>query len=165
MSTTEPEFHPEDFEGLNPAQTTIHNAELRKLRKQAQKAAELETKVAEMERREAFGRAGVPLDHPAADYLVRGYQGEMSPQAIKAEAIRLGIVPSTAATPAEVAAHEAAAAAAAGGIPPSGTPDYAAQLAEMAKQRFAPADDQAMQEHITKIAQLAKQAGATIPVN
>lgn len=165
MSGTEPEFSPEDYEGLQPKQTLIHPAELRKLRKEAKENEENKARIAALERREAFARAGVPLDHPAADYLVRGYTGEMTPEAIKAEAIRLGILPSTAATPAEVAAHEAAAAAAAGGVPPSGAPDYAAQLAALAQERFAPADDQAMQAHITKIAQLAKEAGANIPLS
>jgi hypothetical protein len=44
------------------------------------------------ERKLAFAQAGVPLDHPMTEYLVNGYKGEATPDAIKAEAARLGIL-------------------------------------------------------------------------
>lgn len=164
MSATEPEFHPEDFEGLNPAQTTIHNAELRKLRKAAKEAEEWKQKVAEMERRETFALAGVPLDDPAARYFVRGYDGEMTPEAIKAAAVQARIIQAPPTTPEEIAAHQAAANAAAGADPVGVGPNLQAQLAEMQRKQFGPNDDVARQAHIADIARLARENGIRIPL-
>lgn len=164
MPTPEPEFNPEDYEGLNPAQSTISNAELRKLRKDRERRQELEEKVAQLERREVFARAGIPVDDPGAKYFVKGYDGELTPEAIKAAAVEARILESQGATPAEVAGHQAAQAAAAGGTPPSIGPDYQARLAELAKKQFAPADDQGRAAHIAEITRLAKEAGANIPI-
>lgn len=164
MSTTDPEFNPEDFEGLQPAQTAVHNAELRKLRKEAQRSKELEAKVADLERREAFARAGVPLDNPATEYLIRGYQGELTAEAIKAEAVKIGIVASTSATPQEVAGHEAVQAAATGGTPPTGGPDYQARLAELQKKQFGPTDEAGRNAAMQELRRLSQEAGARIPI-
>lgn len=165
MTATDPEFVPEDYEGLNPAQTTISNAELRKLRKDRQLRQELEARVAEMERREVFSRAGIPLDDPAARYFVKAYDGALDPEAIKTAAIEARILAPTNATADEIQGHQVAQNAAAGGVPTTVAPDYQAQLAELAKQRFAPSDEGAMQDHIRTIAQLAKAAGANIPIS
>ncbi len=169
MSATEspasaPDFDPEDYEGLQPRQTTIHPAELRKLRKDAKEVEGLRAQLAASSRRETFARAGIPLDHPMADYLVNGYQGELTPEAIRAEAVRLGMITSTPTSPEEIAAHQAAQAAAAGGVPPSQAPDGAALLAEMGRKQFAPSDDVARANHIREIARLAQQNEWRVPL-
>lgn len=169
MSADDDAFNPEDFMGpdgrpLQPAQTTIHAAELRKLRKEAGKASEMALRIADLERREAFARAGVPLDHPAADYLIRGYQGELTPEAIKVEAIKLGVITAATTSPAEIAGHQNAQAASAGATPPGIHPDYKAQLDEMGRKQFAPSDEVGRQAHINEIIALTKRAGAGFPV-
>ena len=163
MSASEPEFHPDDY-GLQAQEVGIHPAELRKLRKEQQRREELERKVAELERRDIFARAGIPIDDPGARYFVKAYDGELTPEAIKAAAIEARILEVPGATPAEVAGHEAAQAAAAGGTPPTVAPDYQARLAELAKKRFAPSDDVGQKQHINDILALAKEAGARIPI-
>ena len=164
MSATEPEFNPEDYEGLNPKVTQIHPAELRKLRKAAEKAAELEAKLAEAERRETFALAGIPLDDPAARYFVKAYDGEMTPEAIKAAAVQARVIQGTQPTAEEIAGHQAAANAAAGAEPVGVGPNLQAQLAEMAKKQFGPADEVARQAHIAEIARLARENNLRIPV-
>lgn len=163
MSSTEPEFSPEDYEGLQPKQVSLHPAELRKLRKEAKHAEELQAQLAELQRREMFRDAGIPINDQTK-YFVNGYNGELTPEAIKAEAVRAGFIESAAPTSEEIAGHTAAANAAAGAEPPAVKPDYAARLAELARKQFAPADDAARSAHIAEIARLAKEAGARIQV-
>ncbi len=51
------------------------------------------------EKQLAFAKAGVPLaqdpanPNPMVDYFVNGYQGDLTPEAIRAEAARLNLVP------------------------------------------------------------------------
>ena len=165
MSTTEPEFDPEDYEGLQPKTVTLHPAELRKLRKEAKEAGELKQRVLDMERREMFARAGVPLDNPATDYLIRGYQGELTPEAIKAEAVKLNIIANPGATSEEIAAHQATQMAAAGGIPPGTNPGLEAQLREMAQKTFSATDEVGRGKHIEAIARLASDNNIRIPLS
>lgn len=148
-----------------PRMVQMKRTDIRLLEKQAKKAREYEARLAEMERREAFMRAGVQVDDPAAKYFVKGYDGQLDPEAIRTAAIEARILAPTSASPGEIAAHEAAQAAAAGGTPPSVAPDFQARLAELSQQRFANTDEMAMQEHIRKIAALAKEAGANIPLS
>lgn len=65
-----------------------------------------------LQRQLDFAKAGIPLDHPMTDYLVAGYKGEATPEAIKAEAQRLGILQATqeaqTTAPANPAADQAA---------------------------------------------------------
>lgn len=164
MSTSEPEFDPSDYEGLNPAQTTIHNAELRKLRKEAKEAQELKNQLAVLQREQLFARAGIPTDDPAAKYFVKGYDGPLDADAIRMAAIEARLIAATPANPQEVAGHQAAAAVASGATPPSVAPDFQARLAELSKKQFAPADDQGRQAHVAEIIALTKEAGARIPI-
>ena len=165
MSATEPEFNPEDYEGLNPKVTQIHPAELRKLRKEAEKAKDLEARLAEAERRETFALAGIPLDDPAARYFIKGYDGEMTPEAIKAAAVQARVIQGAQATPEEIAGHQAAQAAAAGAESVGVGPNLQAKLAEMAKREFGPADEVARQAHVAEIARLARENNLRIPLN
>jgi ribosomal protein L12E/L44/L45/RPP1/RPP2 len=169
MSTTDPNFDPDDFvtadgRPLQAAQTSIKNAELRVLKREAAKARDLEAKITEFERREAFARAGVDLNHPGAEYLIRGFQGELVPEVIRAEAVKIGIIPGTAATPEEQRAQQFAQAAATGGTPPSAAPDLAAKLAEMGKKTFAPSDDIGREQHIRDIVKFARDNDLHFPV-
>ncbi len=154
---TVPDFDPEDYEGLQPRQTAIHPAELRKLRKADKENAELKAQLAEANRREQFARAGIPIDDPAAKYFVRGYDGDLTAEAIRAAAVEARVIAGSPTTPEEIAAHQAAQAASAGGTPPSQAPDATAALAELARKQFAPGDDMARSAHIAEIARLARE--------
>ena len=163
MSTSEPDFDPSDYEGLEKASTTIHNAELRKLRRQAKEADELKSRLAEIERRQIFVEAGIPTTG-LGSYFIKGYDGPLEVEAIRSRAVQDGLIPGSPANPSEVAGHQAAAAVASGATPPSVAPDYAARLAELGKKQFAPADDQGRAAHVQEIIALTKEAGAQIPI-
>lgn len=60
-------------------------------------AADLATRVAELERWQAFARAGVDLDQakdddPKIGYLMNRYETDLDPEKIREEAISLGVV-------------------------------------------------------------------------
>lgn len=65
---------------------------IKALRARAEKAAELERKLADYERRDAFRDAGIDLNDPRNKYFVKGYEGELSAEAIKAKAIEDGFL-------------------------------------------------------------------------
>lgn len=157
MSTSEPEFDPEDYEGLQPRQVQLHPAELRKLRKKEKEAEELRSQLAELQRRETFRDAGIPIND-RTKYFIKAYEGDLDPEAIRAEAIKAGLIESTAPSTQEIAGHTAAAAAAAGADPVNSGPNWEAKLAEMSKASFAPGDDTARANHIAELLKLAKEA-------
>jgi hypothetical protein len=76
-------FNQDDDQG--PRQVTLPRKAIRKLEKEAAAGREALAKLEQIESRNAFSAAGVPMDSPAADYFVRGYQGERTAEAIKAE--------------------------------------------------------------------------------
>src|SRR6202040_3941020 len=95
----------------------------------------------EMQRREVFVKAGVPLDDPNTEYLIAGYKGELTAEAIRAEAVRLRIIQSAQPTPEELAQHQNAANLASGGTAPSLAPGFAEKLAEMSQKTFSATDE------------------------
>lgn len=44
------------------------------------------------ERKLAFAEAGLPLNDPKLTYFIKGYDGEMTPEAITAEAAKAGLI-------------------------------------------------------------------------
>lgn len=83
-----PELAPDDVEdaGSRP------EAELRVLRKRAAEFDAANAKVAELERREAFRTAGLDPMDPKTSYFVKGYGGDLSADAIRAEAEAAGFL-------------------------------------------------------------------------
>lgn len=69
----------------NSRMATVPRKVIRKLEREAEEGREAKRLLAEREARDAFVEAGVPVQHPAADYFIRGYQGERTAPAIKAE--------------------------------------------------------------------------------
>jgi hypothetical protein len=63
---------------------TLPRKVVRRLEKEAQAGREAIARLEAMERESSFIKAGVPVDDPAAKYFVKGYEGEASPEAIKA---------------------------------------------------------------------------------
>jgi len=65
---------------------------LKGLRKQAAKAKKLEAQMWEMQRELAFARSGLPLDDPALQYFIKGYDGELEEDEILDAAERAGFI-------------------------------------------------------------------------
>jgi hypothetical protein len=66
--------------------------DFKNMRAAANKAPKLEKELAAAKRELAFVKAGVPLDDPKMAYFVKGYDGELDPQAIKDAAVEAGFM-------------------------------------------------------------------------
>ena len=66
--------------------------DFKNLRAKARKADTLERENATLKRENAFIKAGVPLDDPRMTYFVKGYDGELEPEAIRTAAVEAGFM-------------------------------------------------------------------------
>ena len=85
-------IHEFEDEGVDEAPKDPVRARMRLLEKEA---AELKKQLAEAEavkREMAFIKAGVPMDNPVAKYFVKGYDGEVSPEAIRQAAEEANLI-------------------------------------------------------------------------
>lgn len=64
----------------------------RGLRRAANKSKKLEAELAAAKRELAFAKAGIPLEDPKMNYFVKGYDGELSPDAIRQAALEAGFI-------------------------------------------------------------------------
>ena len=118
MSTTETEFDPEDYEGVQPKMATLPRSQVRALEKRAKEADALREKVAQFERQTALLKAGIPDEGPGRLFH-KAYDGPIDDiAAIRAAAIEYKVIEGSAPTPGEVAGHQAAVAAATGAAVP-----------------------------------------------
>ena len=62
------------------------------LRRAANKSKKLEAELNSLRRELAFARAGITLDDPRMSYFIKGYDGELEADAIKAAAIEAGFL-------------------------------------------------------------------------
>lgn len=85
MSITTDEYENTDNEGSVAA-------DIQSLRDAAKRGKAASEKAAKLERENAFLRAGVDPDDPKLGYFYRGYNGELSSDAIKAAAIEAGFI-------------------------------------------------------------------------
>jgi hypothetical protein len=93
----------------------VPRSQIRQLEEKAKKAGELQTQLEEMQRRVAFSEAlGTAVNDPKVRYFIKGYDGELTSEAIRAEALEAGLLTTTQPqpadtndnpTPAEMAAH------------------------------------------------------------
>jgi len=91
---SESDFEFEDEAQDQAARKDPVRAQLRKVEQQLQ-VAEAKAKEAEAAQRElAFVKAGVDPDSAAAKYFVKGYDGELTPEAIRAAAEEANLVSS-----------------------------------------------------------------------
>jgi|TARA_R110001606_G_scaffold342756_1_gene491304 hypothetical protein len=99
------------------------------------RASEAETELASYKRRDAFRSAGLDPDDARVSYFVKGYEGELNPEAIAAEATAAGFLGSESVTQpgtpprydSELAAEQRIAMAGEGGDPVS-NPDLDARI-------------------------------------
>ena len=95
-----PPFDPEDPDNPDndpeeqpPSRTvTLNRSEIRALEKKATKAEEAEARASAAERKLAFAEAGISLTDPKLSYFVKGYDGELTAEAIQAEAAKAGFL-------------------------------------------------------------------------
>jgi len=62
------------------------------LRRAANKAKKLEAELNSLRRELAFAKAGIPMDDPKMSYFVKGYEGELEPDAIREAAEEAGFL-------------------------------------------------------------------------
>lgn len=118
---SDPIFDEEDDEQEQDDRTvTVKRSDLRALQRTARDGKKAQDKLATYERRDAFEQAGVPLTDKRASYFIKGYDGDVSPEAISAawEEAFGQAPPESSTDPAEAAAHQRVAAAATGAEPP-----------------------------------------------
>jgi len=75
---------------------------LKNLRAAANRAKKLEAELNSMKRQMAFYQAGIPTDDPRMGYFIKGYDGELDADAIRAAAVEAGFLQ----TPAQEQATE-----------------------------------------------------------
>ena len=65
---------------------------LKNLRAAANRAKKLEAELNQMKRQMAFYQAGIPQDDPRMQYFIKGYDGELEPDAIRSAATEAGFL-------------------------------------------------------------------------
>ena len=80
----------EEAEGEGERYVRMTRADIRKLEKSGEKASKLEADNAEMARKLAFLEAGVDTTSKVGQLLMKGWDGELDVEAIKAEAAEVG---------------------------------------------------------------------------
>lgn len=66
--------------------------DFKNLRAKAKKADQLERENAQMRRELAFTKAGIPMEDPKMGYFVKGYDGDLEPDAIRQAALEAGFI-------------------------------------------------------------------------
>lgn len=115
----------------NPRTVTLSRKQIRSLEQKAARADAAEREL-------AFAKAGVDLADPKLSYFVKGYSGDLTPDAIKQEAVNAGFLAAPqandeqAARDTELDAHDRLGSAAAG----ASTPDKI-DLGQKMREAFA----------------------------
>lgn len=123
---------PDEHDDDDPI-VTLKRSEIRAMEKKANKFDEAESRAAAAERQLAFAKAGIDISNSKNGYFIRGYDGDLDPDAIKTAAIADGFLEDPAKAP-QPAPEEAAAfdrmeeAEANGGLAPTGTDAAAARV-------------------------------------
>lgn len=129
-----------------PERTHAEWAELRRAKKARDKA---EKELEAMKREMAFAKAGIDINDPQARYFVKGYEGEITPEAIRAEAVSAGFLAELPPEEPDLDAVDAQQrmAAASGGIGPD-QPDLAISALD---QAFAEGGTDGMLQHLEEL--------------
>lgn len=106
------------------------------------------------ERQLAFAKAGVPLTDPRASYFVAGYQGELTDDAIKAEAATFGFGTAAPAVPSDATAALNTIGQANDGAAAPGARNFAAEM--KATELLPP------EEGMAKLRELAREQGVQV---
>lgn len=74
-----------DDDQNQPRQVTLARKDVRRLEKQAAEGKEALAELEQLRKERAYVQAGVPLEDKRTPYFMAGYQGEMTPEAIRAK--------------------------------------------------------------------------------
>lgn len=85
---TDDDFDSEENESVNDG------GDIKSLRRAATGKKKLEQELAELRRELAFAKAGLPMSDPKMNYFIKGYDGEMSAEAIRQAALEAGFIAS-----------------------------------------------------------------------
>ena len=85
---TDDDFDSDDIE------TGGDSGDIKSLRRAANGKKKLEQELNELKRELAFAKAGLAMDDPRLKYFVKGYDGEMTAEAIKEAALEAGFLSS-----------------------------------------------------------------------
>lgn len=66
--------------------------EFRNMRAKVKKYDSVERENQNLKRELAFVKAGIPMDDPRMGYFVKGYEGDLDPQAIREAAVQAGFI-------------------------------------------------------------------------
>jgi len=77
---------------LDEIETDAEDQTPKGLRKAANRAKQLERELNELKRKVAFAEAGIATDDPKMRYFIKGYEGEMTAEAIKQAALEAGFL-------------------------------------------------------------------------
>jgi hypothetical protein len=86
----------DDFDSNQP---DGESGDIKSLRAAAKGKKQLEQELAELKRELAFAKAGLPMNDPKMNYFIKGYDGELTADAIRQAALESGFLASQAAQP------------------------------------------------------------------
>lgn len=90
MSEIDYDFN-DDYEDVEPKQNPVR-AQLKRYEKENAELKKQVQQFAETQKKLAFMEAGVPLDSPMAKYFIKGYDGELSSEAIREAALEAQLI-------------------------------------------------------------------------
>lgn len=82
----------DDFSSEEDQEQSEQQTDIKSLRRAASGKKKLEQELESLRRELAFARAGLPLDDPKMRYFVKGYDGEMTAEAIREAAAEAGFL-------------------------------------------------------------------------
>lgn len=81
----------ENFDS-NDSDAGSDGGDIRSLRRAASGKKQLEKELADIKRELAFAKAGLPMNDPRMNYFVKGYDGDMTAEAIREAALEAGFL-------------------------------------------------------------------------
>lgn len=94
MSNIDDDFYAEDDQQDESKPNPVRQR-IRQLEKELREKDNLLAQYGEAQKKLAFVEAGVPLDSPMAKYFIKGYDGELSPEAIRQAAVEAQLITPT----------------------------------------------------------------------
>jgi hypothetical protein len=86
---TNPDLDDDDDEADEPDAGT---KEFRNMRAKVKKYDAVERENQNLKRELAFTKAGIPMEDPRMGYFVKGYEGDLEPEAIRSAAVQAGFI-------------------------------------------------------------------------
>jgi ABC-type Na+ efflux pump permease subunit len=83
----------DDFDS-NEVDAVGDGGDIKSLRRAANGKKQLEKELADLKRELAFAKAGLPMNDPRMNYFVKGYDGDMTAEAIRQAALESGFLAS-----------------------------------------------------------------------